>query len=193
MEGKCNTSYVDGNKSTSYETIKEREQQRISLCTVRVMRKHEAKRFQVNCLLDEGSDTTYVKEDVVQELGLKGWKEKVTINVTNHQKVDLMSVTMEIGLESLDGRVDTIIVAKASNSICGGMKPTNWLQIRDQWKHLRDTPQKRGKSSKICVLIGLDYYNLLFPMKGVCGGDSDPSARLCPLGWRAIGTIDVYE
>ena len=83
--------------------------------------------MQVNCFLDEGSDTTYVNEDVVEELGLEGQKERVTINVANDQKVDLMSATMEIGLESLDGRVDTVIVAKTSHSICGGMKPTNWL------------------------------------------------------------------
>ena len=30
-------------------------------------------------------------------------------------------------------------------------------------------------------------------MKEVRGGDGEPSARLCPLGWTAIGTIDVYE
>ena len=36
--------------------------------------------------------------------------QKVIINVTNGQKVSLMQATMEIGLESLDGRVDTIIV-----------------------------------------------------------------------------------
>ena len=99
---------------------------------------------------------------------------------------------MEIGLESLDGRVDTVIVVKTSNSICGGMKPTNRLQIKDQWKHLRDIPfHKLGKRSKIDILIGSDYYNLLFPMKEVCGGDNEPSARLCPLGWTAIfiGTI----
>ena len=70
--------------------------------------------MQVNCFLDEGSDTTYVNEDVVEELGLEGQKERVTINVANDQKVDLMSATMEIGLESLDGRVDTVIVAKTS-------------------------------------------------------------------------------
>ena len=46
--------------------------------------------MQVNCFLDEGSDTTYVNEDVVEELGMKGRKEKVTINVANDQKVDLM-------------------------------------------------------------------------------------------------------
>ena len=67
--------------------------------------------------LDEGSDTTYVNEDVVEELGMEGLKEKVTINVANDQKVDLMSATMEIGSESLDGRVDTVFVAKTSQHL----------------------------------------------------------------------------
>ena len=134
--------------------------------------------------IEEGSDTSYVNEDVVEERGLDGRKEKVIINVANRQKVNLMSATMEIGLKSLDGRVNTVIVAKTSNNICGGMKPTNWLQIKDQWKHLRDIPfPKVGKRSKIDVLIGSDYYNLLFPLKEVRGGDNEPSARLCPLGW----------
>ena len=30
-------------------------------------------------------------------------------------------------------------------------------------------------------------------MKDVCGGDGEANARLCPLGWTAIGTIDVCE
>ena len=194
MEGKSDTSDVDRNKSSTYETVKEREQRRIAPRNVPVILKHGAKPLQVNCFLDEGSDTTYVNKDVVVELGLQGRKEKVTVHVANDQKVDLMSAIMEIGLESLYGQVDTVSVAKTSNSICGGMKPTNWLQIRDQWKHLRDIPfPKLGKRSKIDVLIGSDYYNRLFPMKEVCGGDDEPSARLCPLGWTAIGTIDVYE
>lgn len=46
---------------------------------------------------------TCVNEDAVEELGMEGPKEKVTINVANDQKVDLMSATMEIELESLDG------------------------------------------------------------------------------------------
>ena len=125
---------------------------------------------------------------------MEGRKKKVVINVANGQKVDLMSATMEIGLKSLDGQVVTVIVAKTSNNICGGMKPTNWLQIKDQWKHLRNIPfPALGKKSKIDVLIGLDYYNLLFPMKEVRGGDKEPSARLCPLGWTAIGSIGMSE
>ena len=194
MEGKADTLVTEENKSSTYETVQEHAQRSIALRTVPVILKHGERRLQVNCFLDEGSDTSYVNEDVVEELGLYGRKEKVIINVANGQKVNLMSATMEIGLESLDGRVDTVIVAKTSNNICGGMKPTNWLQIKDQWKHLRDIPfPKLGKRSKIDVLIGSDYYNLLFPMKEVRGGDNEPSARLCPLGWTAIGTIGTSE
>ena len=101
---------------------------------------------------------------------------------------------MEIGLESLGGRVDTIIVAKTSNNICGGMKPTNWQQIKDQWKHLRNIPfPKLGKRSKIDVFIGSDYYNLLFPMEEVRGGDIEPVGKPCPIGWTAVGTIGTSE
>ena len=125
---------------------------------------------------------------------MDGTKENIIINVANCQRNNLMSTTMEIGLESLGGRVDTIIVAKTSNNICGGMKPTNWQQIKDQWKHLRDIPfPKLGKRSKIDVFIGSDYYNLLFPMEEVRGGDIEPVGKLCPLGWTAIGTIGTSE
>ena len=90
-------------------------------------------------------------------LRLDGRKEKVTFNVANGQRANLMSATIKIGLESLDVRVNTVIVAKTSNKVCGRMKPTNWLQIKDQWNHLRDIPfPKLGKRSKIDVLIGLN-------------------------------------
>ena len=58
--------------------------------TVPVILKHGGRRLQVSCFLDEGSDASYVNEDVVEELGLDGRKEKLIINVTNGQKVRLM-------------------------------------------------------------------------------------------------------
>ena len=49
---------------------------------------------------------------MIQKLGLDGRKEKVIINVANGQKVSLVSATLDIGLESLDSRMNTNIVAK---------------------------------------------------------------------------------
>lgn len=64
------------------------------MCTVPVIWSHGDRHLQVNCFLDEGSDTWYVmNEDVVEEeLGMEGRKEKVIIDVANGQKVDFMSV-----------------------------------------------------------------------------------------------------
>jgi len=49
----------------------------------------------VNCFLDEGSDTTYVNEDVVETSGIRTQKEEITINVANDQKVRLTAATLK--------------------------------------------------------------------------------------------------
>ena len=117
-EGEADTPLTEENKSSTYETVQEHEQRSIiALRTVPVVLKHWERRLQVNRFLDEGNDTSYVNEEMVEELGLDGSNEKEIINVANDQKVNLMSATMKIGLESLDGRVDTVIVAKTSNNI----------------------------------------------------------------------------
>ena len=41
----------------------------------------------------------------------------------------------------------------------------------------------------IDVLLGSDYYHLMFPMQEIRGKEDEPAARLCPLGWTAIGRI----
>ena len=184
---------MEGNLVTrisTMETIEEHEQRNVALRTVPIFLKHGKKRLLVNCFLDEGSDTSYVNEDVAEELGLCGRKEQVTINVANDQKVSMMSATLEIGLESVDGTVDTTIVMKTSNKICGGMKPTDWVKIKHNWSHLKNIPfPKLANRGRIDVLLGSDYYHLLFLIREVRGNDGEPSARLCPLGWTAIGRI----
>ena len=96
MEGKVDVPSKKRNKSSTYETVQEHEQRRIALRAVPVILKHEDRRLQVNCYLDEGTDASYVNEDVVEELGMEGLKKKVVVMVGNGQKVDLMSATMEI-------------------------------------------------------------------------------------------------
>ena len=148
----------------------------------------------MNCFLDEGSDTTYANEDVIEALGIRAPKEQVTINVANNQKVHLMAATVEVGIESIDGKVQTSIVVKTSDKICGGMKTTNWVEIQHQWDHLKDVPfPKLEQKGVINVLLGSDYYNLMFPMREIRGKEDEPSARLCPLRWTAIGRIGKSE
>ena len=109
-----------------------------SIRTIPIVLKDGNKRMLVNCFLDDGSDTTYINEDIVEELGLQRQKQKITINIANGQQVSFDSMTFTIGLESMDRNIDTTIEAKASERICGGMKLVNWVNIQHQWTHLRD-------------------------------------------------------
>ena len=45
--------------------------------------------------------------------------------------------------------------------------------------------RKKGSST--------DYYNLMFLIREIRGKEDEPSARLCPLGWTAIGRIGKSE
>ncbi|XP_020910368.2 uncharacterized protein LOC110248201 [Exaiptasia diaphana] len=97
--------------------------------TIPVVLKHGNKRLSVNCFIDEGSDTTYINEDVIHEFGIQGEKEWVNVNVANAQQVSFPSMTLSIGIASLDNQVNTIIKAKTSVNICGGMKAVNWCVV----------------------------------------------------------------
>ena len=113
----------DANISSTTLKIQEKTQvDTVALRTVQAILKYGKKKMLVNCFLDEGSNTTYVNEDVVEELGVKGEKELITVNVANDQQVSFPSMSFTIGVESVDGCVDAKIVAQSSEKICGGTK-----------------------------------------------------------------------
>lgn len=118
------TSYYNEDKHTPLDNKK------IALRTIPVILKNGRQKVSVNCLLDEGSNTTYINEDVVDELGVTGAKERIEVKWS--RSALCMSNTFTIGLVSTDGRIDTEIVAKTSEKICGGMTP------KQNWNHLKD-------------------------------------------------------
>ncbi len=181
----------DSKPATTMKTSTEPDTKKVALRTIPVILKNGTRKVRVNCLLDEGSDTTYINEDVVEELGLTRVKQRIDVKVANDQTISFMSNTFTIGLESTHGRVDTEIVAKTSEKICGGMKAVNWLTIKQNWNHMKEIPfPKLAKGNQIDVLLGADHYELMYSMKEVVGKNDDPVARLCPLGWTAVGKIE---
>ncbi|KAL9964816.1 hypothetical protein ACROYT_G028505 [Oculina patagonica] len=195
LDHEIDDELCQANENIPQSQATEREgEQEVALRTVPIILKKGNRKITVNCLLDEGSDTTYVNEDVVNELGLTGEKEPITVKVANDQTIRFMSGTFEIGLGSTDGRVDTKITAKTSIKIWGGLRAVNWIKIQDRWNHLRGIPfPSLTERKRIDVLLGEDHYELMYSMKEVTGGPNEPCARLCPLGWIAIGTIQNPE
>ena len=175
----------------TYGATRGQETKFIALRTVPVIVKNGNKKLHVNCLLDEGSDTSYINENVVEALGLQGTKIKINVKVANDETISFMSSTFEIGLESMDGRVDTLVTAQSSKKICGGMKPVNWIKMKHNWKHLKKIHfSKVATGRTVDILLGADHHELMYSMREIVGEPDEPSARLCPLGWTAMGKVD---
>ena len=65
----------------------------MAMRTVPAILKYGKKKMLLDCFLDEGSNTTYVNEDAVEELGGKGEKELITVNIANDQQVSFPSMS----------------------------------------------------------------------------------------------------
>ena len=71
------------------------------------------------------------------------------------------------------------------------MKPVNWLKIKHKWSYLNEIPlPKLAQRGTIDLLLGADNHELMTTIKEVAAEVNESSARLCPLGWTAIGRID---
>ena len=58
-------------------------------------------------------------------------KTELKVKVANDRTVKFLSSTFEIGLESMDGLVDTKIIAHSLEKICGGIKPVNLIKVKN--------------------------------------------------------------
>ena len=184
-----NTEGDDQHKT--YGATRGQETEFIALRTVPVIVKNGNKKLHVNCLLDEGSDRSYVNEDVIEALGLRGVKTEINVKVANDETISFMSSTFDICLESMDGRVDTTITAQSSKKICGGMKPVNWIKVKHNWQHLKNIYfPTLAAGRRVDILLGADHHELMYSMKEIVGEQGQPSARLCPLGWTAVGKVN---
>lgn len=70
-------------------------------------------------------------------------------------------MTLSIGLESVNERVDAEIVAQTLEKICGGMKAVDWVEKKGKRSHLQDIVPflKLARRGKIDVLLRTDNYH----------------------------------
>ncbi|XP_064644712.1 uncharacterized protein LOC135498385 [Lineus longissimus] len=160
------------------------ESEYIALRTVPVILKNGEKRLKVNVLLDDGSTTTYINTEVAEELGLKGEVMKTTVGVLNGRIESFETTPVEVGLESLDKRMDMKIIARTTDKVTGDMKAIDWRGYVDMFEHLKDIEfPKHGRRETIDMLIGVDYPELHFSLKEIAGNHGEPIARKTRLGW----------
>ncbi|XP_064633630.1 uncharacterized protein LOC135491588 [Lineus longissimus] len=189
MEGSGN--YQDSDESTmATVTLAAKNSSEIALRTVPVIIKHGGKRIKTNALLDDASTSTYIDANLAAELGVQGKIEQTTVNVLNGKLKTFTTMPVEVGIESLNRRVDMKIWAKTVDKVTGDLKATDWSLKQDQYSHLKDIQfPKIGKRTSVDLLIGADYSELHQSIRDVIGRPGEPTARETRLGWTCIGPV----
>jgi hypothetical protein len=147
----------------------------------------------VNALLDEGSDTSYIKEEVIKTLGIQGIEGQLEIS-TISSEVTTPSQKAEITIQSLDGKFQRQIEVWTMPEMCNSLQIVNWGKLKDEFRHLSEIPFPKNPGSKtVDLLLGSDYPELGICIEERVGEPGDPIARKTPLGWTCVGKVKMKE
>ena len=138
------------------------------------------RKVKVNALLDDGSNETFINEDVAGVLGLKERYHTVTVSVLNNEVETCQSIPLDVTIESLDGEFSKDIKVKTcSKRVTGNYKAENWKQSKNRWSHLKECDfAEPALEGLVDLLIGVDNAELRYSRAAVCGEEGDPVAHL---------------
>ncbi|PFX25917.1 hypothetical protein AWC38_SpisGene9441 [Stylophora pistillata] len=106
----------------------------------------EGQRIQVNAFLDDGSDSTYVRDDIATALGLEA-KEQ-TLRLTD-SCIPLTSKKVSLTIKSIDGETQATVEAWTLNEMCQGLSIPDWSQHKVKLKHLKNIPFPKAPGRKL--------------------------------------------
>ena len=146
--------------------------------------------IKVNAFLDDGSDSTYVREDIITALGLVANERSLRLSTLTDSCVPLKSKKVTLTIKSLDGKTQSNIEAWTLQEMCQGLSIPDWNQHKIKWDHLKNItfPKAPGRNT-IDILIGSDHPELSLALSECYGPIGAPVARKTPLGWTCVGRL----
>ena len=150
----------------------------------------------VRCFLDSGSQTSFIKQNVIEQLGLDGPSVRISVSgFGGKQDKACLRKSVSCTLAPVDRpRCSREFEALTTSEIC---HPAEAVEINPViYSHLKDVkfPEEFPREQKpIDVLIGLDFYYSFVTRDVVKAEPSEPVAVRTVLGWVLCGptSIDV--
>ena len=150
---------------------------------------------QVYAILDEASDTTFVKTSVMHDLGIEGTKTSLQLNtMLGREQIDVNRIEGLI-VKRLDEQVEIELPKTYSrDNIPSRRDQIPTPDIADKWKHLKKIKDKLlpyQKDTEVGLLIGCNCPRALKPKEVILGKSEEPYAVRSILGWGIIGPVGV--
>ena len=111
--------------------------------------------IQVNAFVDDGSDSTYVRDDIVSALCLKTDEQTLSLTTLTESCISLKS--KKFLADDKESTAETWTL----NEMCQGLSVPDWNQHKVKWEHLKNIPFPKAPGRKtIDSLIGSDHPEL---------------------------------
>ena len=154
---------------------------------LRVRVKNEGKEVMCWALVDSGSNTTFIKRSVADELGIKGPEHIFSVNTLGGSPCyDEMCVDFTLVSEDGAERVD---VKGAFTMPSLGIRAKYDGTSHKKWSHLEDLDFPAVETD-IDIVIGTDCTEMFWCDEERRGGRKEPMARKTLLGWILLGPTE---
>jgi hypothetical protein len=140
-----------------------------------------------NVFVDEGSDSTLMRQGFAKLLKLRGAHHILTVvgagNVINHYP----SQRISFDIRDSDGSI-VAITCSTLPTVASDTPVTDWPVLKKRWSHLADLPVTMT-GGKVDILIGTDRSPLVTALESRIGGDYEPTAVRNRFGWLIRGVV----
>ena len=146
---------------------------------------------QVNALLDDGSDSSYLSQAMAAALKLSVEENVLNLHTLTATERTVPSGLAVIEIGSMDGDLRRKIGVRTLEQLCPNLRMPNWQREKSRWPHLSDIDFPSIEVQGVVdLLVGADHPELMLALDERFGQVGDPVARLTPLGWTCVGALD---
>ena len=147
----------------------------------------------VYALPDDGSDSTFVTNSTLKELGLEGTDVSLKFN-TMHGKESIPAQKVEGSVVQRLDKQTVVELSKAYSreSILARRTQIPTPKIASRWRHrtkIKDEIPPIQHDVEVSLLIGCNCPKALKPQEVILRNDNDPYAVKTKLGWGIIGPV----
>ncbi|KRY33161.1 RNA-binding protein 28, partial [Trichinella spiralis] len=174
---RANVASIDGSIGTRLQTV------------WAIAHGDEGRIMTVNCLFDSAAERSFIRQDVADELGLKGEAFPVAVHGIGGASNEIQkSRLVDFWLSPLAGEPRYSMKALTMHTLCNDIVLTKISKLT--WPHLHtlELPEEE-EEVPVHVIIGVDRYFHLIGSTVIRGGEDDPVAVETLLGWVICGPL----
>ncbi len=151
----------------------------------------------VYALLDDASDTTFIKSQTLRDLGLSGPEIKLSLHTMLGKEEITVEKANDLVVKRMDKRVEVELPKAYSRTRIPHRKNQIPIpEVASKWPHLNKIAERLHpyqSNTDVALLIGCNCPRAIKPREVILGKGDDPYAVRTLLGWGIVGPVTPHQ